>query len=128
MYAEAYLNTFNGGSINKTYTSSSTVEEQILSLESIVFNEYNSCVTLLESAVGYEDRIRLEAKVEVLRELSLKDIGDKFKQAWEWIKEQVKKFIDWITGFFRKSGTEKTKKTSTKQRKNCRNETFNMRK
>lgn len=117
MYVEAYLNTFNGGSINKTYTSSSTVEEQILSLESIVFNEYNSCVTLLESAVGYEDRIRLEAKVEVLRELSLKDIGDKFKQAWEWIKELVKKFIDWITGFFRKSGTEKTKKNIDEAKK-----------
>ena len=76
-----------------------SISEQTFGVDSLVYNEYMNRKTLmeclLEEAVDNTERIRLEAQLEVLREVSFNDI-------WEKIKKTVRKIIEFLKGIAKK--------------------------
>jgi len=71
-------------------------EDKSVNLESIslAYNEYTNRLSLLESCTNDSERQILEAQVQVLYEVSIKEIIGKIKEAWFNIK---KKFLDVIS-------------------------------
>jgi hypothetical protein len=61
----------------------------------------------MESCSDYTQRSLLEAQVDVLREVSLKDIGNKIKEIFQKIINWIKGVIDKIIGLFTKEKKEK---------------------
>ena len=88
-----------------------SISEQTFGVDSLVYNEYMNRKTLmeclLEEAVDNTERIRLEAQLEVLYEMSIKDIlhtiWEKIKKFFSMVKEFIQKVIQKIKGFFKKT-------------------------
>ena len=83
--------------------TSYTVEEVDLGFGdtiSLVYEEYLNQCNLLESCMSSRDRLVVESKIQVLQELSFKDIKEKILNALRKIKEFIKRIIDKIRGFF----------------------------
>ena len=77
-------------------------EQERTDILSIVYKEYCNYNSLLESCISEDDKQLLEAKIEVLREVAIKDILEKIKKVWrdfkDWVKEKILAIIDKITG------------------------------
>ena len=99
-------------------TESTKKSEEIVS---VVYNEYCNYKNLLESCTDEHERPILEAKVEVLYEISFKDIiqkiKDKIHEIIEWVKGLIKKIKEKLASIFdRKKNVMnawKSKKVST---------------
>ena len=72
------------------------VKESLCEIESVVYNEYCNYKSLLESCTDDNERAVLEAKVEVLQEVSFKDIIGKIKELWAKFKQWVKDLFNKI--------------------------------
>lgn len=82
MYAEKYINNFS--TLQKVGEDYSVDEALVFKpITSVVFNEYENYYHLMESASG-RDKAIMEQTVQVLQEISFKDI-------WETIKKWIKK-------------------------------------
>jgi FtsZ-binding cell division protein ZapB len=70
--------------------------------ESVCMTEYNNRLIMYENCTDESERALLESQLEVLQEISIKDIGKKIIGAlmklWEHIKRIAKKIKDFITG------------------------------
>jgi hypothetical protein len=97
-----YGKTFLNESVNRNRRDSS-----LSLLESVAFDEYQNRVTMLESCKDEHTRSLIEAQIEVLREVSLKDIKDKFLAFLKKIGDFIKKIIDKIKSFFNKDDKKK---------------------
>jgi len=97
-----YGQTFLNESVNQNRRDSS-----LSLLESVAFDEYQNRVTMLESCKDEHTRSLIEAQIEVLREVSLKDIKDKFLAFLKKIGDFIKKIIDKIKSFFNKDDKKK---------------------
>lgn len=97
-----YGQTFLNESVNRNRRDSS-----LSLLESVAFDEYQNRVTMLESCKDEHTRSLIEAQIEVLREVSLKDIKDKFLAFLKKIGDFIKKIIDKIKSFFNKDDKKK---------------------
>lgn len=60
---------------------------------SIAYNEYCNYCSLLESCTNDNERTILEAKIEVLHEIAIKDIFEKIKKIWINFKNWLNKLI-----------------------------------
>ena len=87
-------------------------------LYSVAWTEYNNKKRLMESCNDYIQRSLLEAQVDVLREVSLKDIGNKIKEVFQKIINWIKSVIDKIIGLFSKEKKEKAVAAKEKIKKN----------
>lgn len=72
-------------------TSVAKKEENIFAIESVVYDEYLNYKQLLKESVS--DPI-LEAKIEVLSEVSLQDFKKKIKEIWERFKTWIKSIFE----------------------------------
>ena len=97
-----YGQTFLNESVNRNRRDSS-----LSLLESVAFDEYQNRVAMLESCKDEHTRSLIEAQIEVLREVSLKDIKDKFLAFLKKIGDFIKKIIDKIKSFFNKDDKKK---------------------
>ena len=74
------------------------VENSIFAVESVVCEEYFNRIDLLESCTDESSRPILEAQVQVLYEISFKDIISKIKEIWEkfkvWVKDLWNRIFD----------------------------------
>jgi hypothetical protein len=77
-------------------------------LESVVFDEYQNQYNLLESCYDPNERTILEAKVEVLQEVTFSDIIAKIKKWINDIKESIKRLIGKIREKFTKKKQQET--------------------
>ena len=77
-----------------------SISESTFGVDSLVYNEYMNRKTLmeclLEEVVDEEQRIRLEAQLEVLYEMSIKDIKDKIVGAFTKVKDAIIRFLTFI--------------------------------
>lgn len=87
-------------------------------LYSVAWSEYNNKKRLMESCNSYTQRSLLEAQVDVLREVSLKDIGNKIKEIFQKIINWIKSVIDKIVGLFTKEKKAKALSAKEKIKKN----------
>lgn len=99
VYGQSFL---NEGVVNQNRRDSS-----LSLLESVAFDEYQTRVAMLESCKDEHTRSLIEAQIEVLREVSLKDIKDKFLAFLKKIGDFIKKIIDKIKSFFNKDDKKK---------------------
>jgi hypothetical protein len=97
-----YGQTFLNESVNRNRRDNS-----LSLLESVAFDEYQNRVVMLESCKDEHTRSLIEAQIEVLREVSLKDIKDKFLAFLKKIGDFIKKIIDKIKSFFNKDDKKK---------------------
>lgn len=74
------------------------VENSIFTIESVACEEYFNRIDLLESCTDESSRPILEAQVQVLYEISFKDIIAKIKEIWEkfkaWVKDLWNRIFD----------------------------------
>lgn len=87
-------------------------------LYSVAWSEYNNKKRLMESCNSYTQRSLLEAQVDVLREVSLKDIGNKIKEIFQKIINWIKGVIDKVVGLFTKEKKAKALSAKEKIKKN----------
>jgi archaellum component FlaC len=87
-------------------------------LYSVAWSEYNNKKRLMESCSDYTQRSLLEAQVDVLREVSLKDIGNKIKEIFQKIINWIKSVIDKVVGLFTKEKKAKALSAKEKIKKN----------
>ena len=70
--------------------------------ESVCMTEYNNRLIIYENCTNESERTLLESQLEVLQEISIKDIGKKIIGAllklWDHIKKLTKRIKDFITG------------------------------
>ncbi len=75
-----------------------TISVKEFGIESIVYNEYYNYKSLLETCVTDNNRAILEAQVEILYEVSIKDIWEKIKKMWkdliQWFKNLWNKIFN----------------------------------
>lgn len=67
-----------------------SISVQEFGIESIAYNEYHNYKSLLEACTDESSKPVLEAQVQILYEVSFKDIIEKIKKAWNDFKEWVK--------------------------------------
>ena len=72
-------------------------------IESVAYNEYCNYKSLLEACTDESNRPILEAQVQILYEVSIKDIIEKVKEAWRKFKEWFKGILDKIFNINKKS-------------------------
>lgn len=65
---------------------------------SVAYTEYTNRLSLLESCTNEEERSILEAQVQVLCEVSIKDIFSKIKEAWEGFKRFLRGIFEKLFG------------------------------
>lgn len=91
-----------------------SISESTFGVASLVYDEYMNRKTLMETVVDENLRIKLEAQLEILEEISIKDVWEKIKKKIKEFFAMVKRFIsvviDKIKKFFNKL-IEKIKKT-----------------
>jgi len=75
-------------------------------IDSIVYNEYLNRCNILESCTDESDRVVLEAQVEVLYELSIKEVLTKIKN---WIKKRLLAIVKGLEKLFSKGKKTKFK-------------------
>ena len=80
-------------------------------IDSIIYNEYLNRCNILESCTGGSDRVILEAQVEVLYELSIKEVLTKIKN---WIKKRLLAIVKGLEKLFSKGKKTKFKDTILK--------------
>jgi len=80
-----------------------TVEE---STTSLVYEECLNRINLLEACTDENKRLLLESQIEVLYEVSIKEVLTKFKN---WIKKQLLKLINFLERLFSKGKQTKFK-------------------
>lgn len=90
--------------INTNKVVKETVDDG-LNIVSVAYDEFCNYSSMLESCTDENERTILEAKCEVLYEVSFKDIIEKLKQMWEDFKAWVKKV--WNAIFHNKKATDK---------------------
>lgn len=92
-----------------SYIKNNTVKENangnMFDIVSVAYDEYCNYSSMLESCTDDNERAILEAKCEVLYEVSFKDIVEKLKKMWEDFKAWVKKV--WNAIFHNKKATDK---------------------
>lgn len=93
-----------------------SISVQEFGVESIAYNEYHNYKSLLESCTDESSKPVLEAQVQILYEVSFKDIIEKIKEAWKRFKEWVKGIFEKIFGK-KKVAEEKHKKAEEATRK-----------
>lgn len=123
IFTTRFINTFKESSLINNESSNYDVGYELCNISSLALNEYYNCQSLLESTIGDEkQQLYLEAKMDVLLEFSIKDIGEKIKNALKWLWEKIKELGRWIKGLFTKSKTKETKdninKAKTEAQKN----------
>lgn len=79
-------------------------------LHSVALEEYQNYKNILESCTDMSQIPIIEAKLDVLQEISIKDIGDKIKKFFRFIRDKIKEIIDKIMGLFRKKNKQKLEK------------------
>lgn len=89
-----------------------SISVQEFGIESIAYNEYHNYKSLLESCTDESAKPVLEAQVEILYEVSFKDIIEKIKKAWNDFKAWVKSIWDKI---FNKKKIVKEKKKKAEE-------------
>ena len=92
---------------------------------SIAYQEYCNYSGLLESCVSEEDKSLLEAKVEVLREVAIKDIFARIKEVWRLFKEWVNKMITKFKEKIQELTTKKQVKNNSSDKKESENKSDN---
>lgn len=123
IFTTRFIDTFKESSLINNESSNYDVGEVMCNISSLALNEYYNCQSLLESTIGDEkQQLYLEAKMDVLLEFSIKDIGEKIKNAFKWLWEKIKELGRWIKGLFTKSKAKETKdninKAKTEAQKN----------
>ena len=93
---------FYGNSILK---QQNTIIENT-NIDSVVYNEYVNKYNLLESCTNEYDMVILEAQLEVLYELSIKEIWNKIKK---WIKDRLLGILKGLEKLFSKGKKTKFK-------------------
>lgn len=80
-------------------------------IDSIIYNEYLNRCNILESCTDESDRVIIEAQVEVLYELSIKEVLTKIKN---WIKKRLLAIVKGLEKLFSKGKKTKFKDTILK--------------
>lgn len=91
---------YYGKIINENNIQIGDLNEDFDFLNSIVYNEYLNMKSILENCTSRD--VILESQVELLHELSIKDIIDKIANAFKKIIEFIKDKIDKIKAWFKK--------------------------
>lgn len=84
-------------------------------LSSVVLEEYNNQRAMLEYCIDDRERSLIESKIELLQEISFKDIWEKIKEFFRKIKDFILKIIRKIKEFFTGKKKNKTIKETAKQ-------------
>lgn len=92
-------------------------------LYSVVYNEYCNYKNLLESCTDEYSKSILEAQVQVLSEISFKDIIEKIKEIWEAFKEWFKAL--WNKLFDKEKRVKDKKKQAEETLKNAKSGSVN---
>ena len=109
---------------NRFLVNENNTIENISNTISVSFTEYCNYCSLLESCIDDNERTILEAKVEVLYEVSIKDIGLWIKKAINKIIEIIKEAWSKVKEFFR----SKKSKMMEEEIKNLKKDVENLRK
>lgn len=84
---------------NKWLPQSKTESTNIDTINSIAYDEYCNYTNLLESCTDENIRPVLEAQVQILYEVSIKDIIEKIKSWWRSVRQ---KFVEFLTKLYKK--------------------------
>lgn len=114
VYTDKFLNNYSASGGRYVYRPSFDVGAELSNFSSVALTEASNYMTLMESTFDPQEQRILEAKLDVLYEVSIKDIGAKIKSFFKWIKDQVKKFFAWVKGLFKKTKSAETKSNAKK--------------
>jgi myosin heavy subunit len=68
-------------------------------IESVVFEEYKNRLAIYEACTDESERAILEVQLDVLQEISIKDIWSKIKKAIRWLLDKIKGLLSGIGKF-----------------------------
>lgn len=114
VYTDKFLNNYSASGGRYAYRPSFDIGAELSNFSSVALTEASNYMTLMESTFDPQEQRILEAKLDVLYEVSIKDIGAKIKSFFKWIKDQVKKFFAWVKGLFKKTKSAETKSNTKK--------------
>ncbi len=77
------------------------VTDSMINFGSLAYNEYLNYKSMLENCIDDSSRPILEAKVEVLQEIGVKDIWEKIKEAFRKLVQMIKDLFNKIKSFFK---------------------------
>lgn len=88
--------------IHQKYNANTALKEEtnVFEISSVAYDEYLNRINMLENCTDNTIKPILEAQVEVLYEVGIKDIAGKIKEAIQKLIEKIKKIIEKIKDFF----------------------------
>lgn len=89
-----------GRLLNSIKTQEVTNESNEFDITSVVYDEYLNRKAMLEACTVEADKAVLEAQVNILYEVSIKDIFGAIKKAIRWIIDKISELLNRIKDFF----------------------------
>lgn len=125
MYIENFLNLNNQIRTNNwgVYENADdNLAFKLINAQSLALTESKNYSIMMESSMDSQEIKILEAKIDVLNEISIREIGQKIIDALTWIKDQIVRFFRWLKSLFSKSKVDEAEKNVKKAKEELKND------
>lgn len=95
---------------------------KLINAQSLALTESKNYSIMMESSMDNQEIKILEAKIDVLNEISIREIGQKIIDALTWIKDQIVRFFRWLKSLFSKSKVDEAEKNVKKAKEELKND------